>query len=124
MFSRAEQDRRPERDRGGNKHQTLEAMLIEINDETPIAMLTVGQLKEILSHSTPTEVHVQQCPQKHLVYGYDGLARLLKVSRVRAGQIIRGGQIADAVTQFGRSIVIDADKALELLGRKSGGRGR
>ena len=91
-------------------------MLIEINDETPIAMLTVGQLKEILSHSTPTEVHVQQCPQKHLVYGYDGLARLLKVSRVRAGQIIRGGQIADAVTQSGRSIVIDADKALVLLG--------
>ena len=100
-------------------------MFTDINDDTPIAMLTVGQLREILSRSTPTEVYVQQqSQQKHLVYGYGGLASLLDVSKSRAGEILRSGEIDDAVTRFGRSIVIDANKALECLGRKRGGRRR
>ena len=123
-FPAAEQDRRPERDRGGNKHKTLENMLTEINDNTPIAMLTVGQLKEVLKGGIPTQVTVQEAPKKNLVFGYQGLAAALNVSIGWAGKLIRSGRIKDAVTQEGRTIIIDLDKALDLLKQKTGGRMR
>ena len=33
-----------------------------------------------------------------------------------------GGKINRAITQIGRKIIVDADLALELAGRKTGGR--
>lgn len=99
-------------------------MLTEINDETPIAMLTVGQLKEVLKGGIPTQVTVQEAPKKNLVFGYQGLASALNVSIGWAGKLIRSGRIKDAVTQEGRTIIIDLDKALDLLKQKTGGRKR
>lgn len=95
-----------------------------ITDDTPIAMLTVGQLKEVLKGGIPTQVTVQEAPKKNLVFGYQGLAAALNVSIGWAGKLIRSGRIKDAVTQEGRTIIIDLDKALDLLKQKTGGRNR
>lgn len=90
-------------------------MIVEITDDTPIAMLTVGQLKEVLRQGVPTQVTVQEAPKKkHLVYGYKGLADVLGKSVGWAGKVIRSGCIDAAIPQEGRAIIIDADKALEL----------
>lgn len=99
-------------------------MIADITDDTPIAILTVGQLKEVLSMGIPTQVTVQEAPKKNLVFGYQGLATVLGKSVGWAGKLIRSGRIAEAVTQEGRTIIIDADKALELLGKKNGGRNK
>ena len=60
--------------------------------------------------------------QKHFVYGLAGLARLFGCSLPTANSIKQSGKIDRAITQIGRKIIIDADLALELAGRKTGGR--
>ena len=39
-----------------------------------------------------------------------------------ANRIKQSGKINRAITQIGRKIIVDADLALELAGRKTGGR--
>ena len=51
-----------------------------------------------------------------------GLARLFGCSLPTANRIKQSGKIDRAITQVGRKIIVDADLALELAGRKSGGR--
>ena len=60
--------------------------------------------------------------EKHFVYGLSGLARLFGCSLPTANRIKQSGKIDRAITQVGRKIIVDADLALELAGRKSGGR--
>ena len=60
--------------------------------------------------------------QKHFVYGLAGLARLLGCSLPTANRIKQSRKIYRAITQIGRKIIIDAELALELAGRKVGGR--
>lgn len=59
---------------------------------------------------------------KKLVYGIAGIARLFDCSIPTANRIKKSGKIDQAITQIGRKIVIDADLALELAGKKNGGR--
>lgn len=59
---------------------------------------------------------------KHFVYGLAGLARLFGCSLPTANRIKQSGKIDRAITQIGRKIIIDAELALELAGRKVGGR--
>ena len=60
---------------------------------------------------------------KKYVYGIGGIARLFGCSIPTANRIKKSGKIDRAITQIGRKIIVDADMALELAGRKSGGRG-
>ena len=60
---------------------------------------------------------------KKYVYGIGGIARLFGCSIPTANRIKKSGRINRAITQIGRKIIVDADMALELAGRKSGGRG-
>ena len=60
---------------------------------------------------------------KKYVYGIGGIARLFGCSIPTANRIKKSGRIDRAITQIGRKIIVDADMALELPGRKSGGRG-
>ena len=59
---------------------------------------------------------------KHYVYGIRGLASLFNCSMPTANRIKQSGKIDRAIKQIGRKIVVDADLALELAGRKTGGR--
>lgn len=61
-------------------------------------------------------------PQKKYVYGIAGIARLFGCSTPTANRIKQSGKIDKAITQIGRKIIVDAELALELAGRKSGGR--
>lgn len=61
-------------------------------------------------------------PSKKHVYGIAGIARLFGCSIPTANRIKQSGKIDKAITQIGRKIIVDADLALELAGRKTGGR--
>ena len=60
--------------------------------------------------------------EKQYVYGLAGIARLFGCSLPTANSIKQSGKINRAITQVGRKIIVDADLALELAGRKIGGR--
>lgn len=59
---------------------------------------------------------------KKYVYGIKGIAELFGCSIPTASRIKQSGKIDRAVTQIGRKIIVDAELALELAGRKTGGR--
>ena len=56
------------------------------------------------------------------VYGLKGLAELLGCCKQTAFNIKKSGCIAPAIKQVGRLLIIDADLALKLASRKTGGR--
>ena len=56
------------------------------------------------------------------VYGIPGIARLFGCSLPTANRIKKSGKIDKAITQIGRKIIVDAEPALELAGKKTGGR--
>jgi len=59
-------------------------------------------------------------PDKKYVYGVMGLANLLHCSRPTAQRIKCSGIIDDAIIQYGHTIIIDAEMAMELLkGRRT-----
>ncbi len=60
--------------------------------------------------------------QKKYVYGIGGISRLFGCSIPTANRIKQSGKIDKAITQIGRKIIVEAELALELAGRKSGGR--
>lgn len=64
---------------------------------------------------------VNNTTKKH-VYGIAGIARLFGCSIPTANRIKQSGKIDKAITQIGRKIIVDAELALELAGRKTGGR--
>jgi len=57
------------------------------------------------------------------VYGILGIAKLFGCSIPTANRIKQSGKIDRAITQIGRKIIVDAQLAIELAGRKNGGRG-
>ena len=61
--------------------------------------------------------------ERRYVYGLAGSARLFGCSLPTANRIKQSGKINRAITQMGRKSIVDADLALELAGRKTGGRG-
>lgn len=56
--------------------------------------------------------------KKKYVYGMAGIAQLFGASLMTAHRIKKSGKIDAAITQIGRKIVVDAELALELAGRK------
>lgn len=92
-----------------------------INIDTPIALLTVGQLMELMNSSlTQNAVEVVSNSKKY-VYGIAGIKKLFNVSHATA-QRYKDTILKDAVSQNGRKIIIDAEKAMELFNFKNGGR--
>ena len=65
---------------------------------------------------------VNPSPEKKYVYGISGIARLFGCSLPTANRIKQSGKIDKAIVQIGRKIIVDANLALELAGRKQGGR--
>ncbi|MDD2285512.1 MAG: DUF3853 family protein [Paludibacter sp.] len=72
------------------------------------------------NQATPTLAH--DGSEKRHVYGIAGIAKLFGCSMPTANRIKKSGKIDRAITQIGRKIIVDAELALELAGRKTGGR--
>lgn len=87
-----------------------------VGDDTPIAMLTVGQLRAALAEKEKPEDREEE---KEYLYGIAGIRKLFNVSHVTA-QRYKDGILREACHQVGRKIIIDKKKALELF--EKGGR--
>lgn len=81
----------------------------EVNLETPLWQLTVGEFLEI-SKSFIYE--------KKYEYGLKGLAKILGCSVSKASEIKSTGVLDDAIVQKGNIIIIDKEKALQLFAQK------
>lgn len=96
--------------------------MTRITNDTPVAMLTVGQLKEALNVGVAPAPQEPVRNEKRYVYGIRGIAELFNCSIPTANRIKASGKINGAITQIGRKIIVNADLAMELAGRKTGGR--
>lgn len=56
--------------------------------------------------------------ERRLVYGIAGIAQIFNCSITTANRIKKSGKINKAISQRGRLIVVDANKALELFNNK------
>lgn len=81
-----------------------------MDKNTPIVTLTVQQLLDLFPQREQRD--------KKYVYGLNGICELFKCSMSRA-QVLKRTVIADAVSQDGRTIIVDADRALELFATSS-----
>ena len=95
--------------------------------EKPVWPMTGEELLFLAQHGrchteTDSTKQTSAKEQRRFVYGLSGLARLFGCSLPTANRIKQSGKIDRAITQVGRKIIIDADLALELAGRKVGGR--
>lgn len=90
----------------------------QINDSTPLAMLTVGQQKQIIK-STMEEVLSSLSPilegeKKRFVYATSGVMDLLKISRVQAKELMKG-VLKPAIHKNGRRVYVDAEQAIRIF---------
>ena len=95
--------------------------------EKPVWQMTGEELLFLAQHGrchteTDSTKQTSAKEQRRFVYGLSGLARLFGCSLPTANRIKQSVKIDRAITQVGRKIIIDADLALELAGRKVGGR--
>ncbi len=91
--------------------------LWQMTGEQFIALQQCG----IMEHPTQPSAVIDTTKKRH-VYGLAGIASLFGCSLPTANRIKKSGVINGAITQIGRKIIVDADLALELAGRKTGGR--
>lgn len=94
--------------------------------QTPVCMMTGEQLAMLLSNlkllmGNNTENKTEATPPKHLAYGIRGIADTFGCSIPTANRIKKSGVIDDAISQTGRKIVVDVDKALALVKEKKPG---
>ena len=98
-----------------------------IENTTPIAALTVGDVKELLlelgmGSCAPANRPVTNAPKRY-VYGLKGIQSLFGCSHLTA-QRYKDGFLKPAVMQQGRKIVVDAEKAMELFKNYKDGNNR
>lgn len=92
--------------------------MMEITSDTRIIDLTVGQLMDLFAKAQAPAAQAQPKEEKRLVYGIAGIAQIFNCSMTTANRIKASGRINDAITQHGRIIVVDANKALQLFNNK------
>lgn len=61
----------------------------------------------------------QKSSEPHQVFGIQGIAQICGCSAATASRIKNSGILDEAITQVGRKIAVDVDKAMELL-KKNG----
>lgn len=89
------------------------------SEATPLAMLTVGQLKEVIASAMPRqEIERKPDTTPNYIYGLAGIRELFGVSHATA-QKLKNTTLAPACKQCGRKIVIDARMAMELFANRN-----
>ena len=102
------------------------------DDEQPQRTVSETRLADdrrrvpFLSRHASVQAEAQPQPttdtERKYVYGILGIAKLFGCSLPTANRIKKSGKIDKAITQIGRKIIVDAELALELAGKKTGGR--
>ena len=88
-------------------------------EATPLAMLTVGELKEVIASAMPRqEIERKPDTTPNYIYGLAGIKELFGVSHATA-QKLKNTVLAPAVKQYGRKIVVDAKMAMELFANRN-----
>ena len=94
--------------------------IINITDDTPIAMLTVGQLREVLFPKALLDliekqqiIDEERIPKRY-VHGVVGIKQLFNCSYPTAHKL-KETILKPAVKQQGRVIVVDVDLAMKLF---------
>jgi len=87
------------------------------DDTTPIAALTVADLRQLIRETTAASVTNDTRIPVRYVYGLRGIQQLFGVSH-KTAQEYKDGLIKDAVCKNGRKIIVDVDHAIELFGRR------
>ena len=89
---------------------------------TRIIDMTAGELESMLQRwatGIVTSIQNQQSGCRKVEYGLDGIMRICGCSKSTAQRIKNSGVIDEAISQpTARKIVIDVEKALELLPTK------
>lgn len=97
----------------------------EIDLNKPLFQLTGNEFLSLVRQALKPGDEEQIRPwkgentKKRLVYGIAGIARLFNCSMTTANRIKASGKIDAAITQCGRMIAVDADMALQLLGKEN-----
>ena len=79
-------------------------------------------LSKHASRQTETQPQPITDTERKYVYGILGISKLFGCSLPTANRIKKSGKIDKAITQIGRKIIVDVELALELAGKKTGGR--
>ena len=90
---------------------------IDVDDNTPVSMLTVGQLRKALFpdyEKARTGSDKPTVPEKRYVYGLTGIRGLFNVS-IPTALRLKNTILREAVSQQGRVIVCDVEKAMQLF---------
>jgi len=86
--------------------------------KTPICKMDGEELAFLITSNQQAQMLLTQPKQEeHNVYGIAGIAQIFGCSIPTASRIKKSGIINDAITQVGRKIVVNADKALELASK-------
>ena len=92
-------------------------------DDNSIIVLTMPQVRELFAEVIKDLMPISQKQADtsgKYAYGLKGIAEIFDCSVQTAGRIKRSGIIKGAISENGRTIVIDREKAVELFGK--GGR--
>lgn len=82
----------------------------------PLWQMTGEEFLELQKSNSSTEIKTLETGAiKKYVYGIKGIASLLGCSISKTNRLKKSGKISEAIYQDGRKIIVDADKALELL---------
>ena len=79
---------------------------MNINPKKPLLQLTVEEFLDLQKNNSP---------EKKYEYGLKGLAKTLGCSRSKAAELKSSGILDDAIIQNGHLIIIDKEKAMELM---------
>ena len=98
----------------------MKKAILNITDDTPIAMLTVGQLREVLFPKALLDliekqqiIEEERIPKRY-VHGVVGIKQLFNCSYPTAHKL-KETILKPAIKQQGRVIVVDADLAIKLF---------
>ena len=83
--------------------------------DKPIWQMQGSELVELIQTSISGISTTSKPTEKKYAYGISGIQKLLNCSESSAKRLKKSGVINEAIIQNGRKIIIDVEKALELL---------
>ncbi len=92
---------------------------INFNDllQRPLFQLTAEEFFKLTEKFLEDKLPQQESEEKRkrYVYGIAGIAEIFNCSQTTAQKIKNSGKIDESISQVGRKIIVDVDKAIELF---------